>query len=109
MATMRMEKRSEYEIIADRILHAIERARPSLAKSLNAKLDEYGAGDCDGFERKIAKIMIVKKEQARFFATIFRSVLGERSPANCFDLLDNYAGDRLNPFGELTGGNFRNI
>lgn len=103
------DERDRVEVLCDRILRAVERTHPHIARSLNGRLAHYRSDHFEGLDRKLAKVAILAREQRALLRTIKGSLLGESSPASTFTLLDKWAGTRLNAVGELTGGNFRNL
>lgn len=105
----RSDDRDKVEVLCDRILRALERTHPHIARSLDRRLTHYKCDHFEGLDRKLAKVIVLAQEQRALLRTIKGSLRAESSPASTFTLLDKWAGTHLNAVGELTGGNFRDL
>lgn len=85
-----------------------KKKRPDLCHVVESKLRGRGYGDHIEPRRTAARLTILKEEDPQFIDTLWRSVRGESSPANLFDLFDKWNGVIVNPRGH-SGGNFKNL
>lgn len=104
----KVDPAAEMEKYCNRILRALERTHRLKAETIRKKLIGPRFENLEGLNRKIVKVLIFRRDEPRLFRAIVKSFTNERSPVNCFVLLDNY-GSNLNPYGELTGGNFKHL
>ena len=102
------DDRTKEERLCDRMLRAVEDAHPQISSQFSSWLEQRGQSQLDGLDRKVAKLLALRKHNPQLFETLLRSMTPQRSVPNYFAFFETYHS-HLYPLGKHTGGNFRKL
>jgi hypothetical protein len=105
---MTREETGQLAEFCDRVLRIVAARHPDVARELPTWLDRRGESDLKGLDRQVAKAQVLRKKNPRLFEAI-RSMSREPKLAIYLSLFQKYPMKSLNPFGEHTGGNYKNL
>lgn len=102
-----MDHKLEHDAVD--FLNALRQIEPELAKALTGLVDTPENASLSQLQRDLTEIKLLYLRWPDVFERALQRAWPlkryQRSPTNCFDLLEA-SGQILHPFGERTGGNF---
>ena len=98
----------EQEELCNRIMSAIKAENNQAWLRVQRQLEKPDWDKRRELDPKAARLQILMELEPQLVRAVIASFDGQRSPKNCFDMLEKWAVAKVNPLA-LTGGNFNKL